>query len=182
MSGAFERVFSPAVIERFAQRLDFVTPALRERYDAVTASGPYPSEPSRARRLRIWRARRAAWEAYLDAADATGLLDDDLVARLTGDDEAGFRSATSEAMACWVLAGKLGLQVQPRPPGRKRRLLDLAAEGTVGTFRVEVKAPTEVPIPESGVWSGDDSAVLVDCLRQANEQFAEGVAPCVNVS
>jgi hypothetical protein len=176
MTGAFERVFSPAVIERFARRLDSVSPALRERYDAVTASGPYPSEASRARRLRIWRARRAAWEAYLDAADATGLLDEDLVSRLTGEHEPGFRSAIAEAMACWVLAGKLGLKVQPRPPGRKLHRLDLAAEGTVGTFHVEVKAPAEVPIPESGVWNGDDSAVLVDCLRQANEQFAEGVA------
>src|SRR5437899_7550003 len=43
-----------------------------------------------------FRALRAAWWAYIEHADAVGLLDDDLRQRLTSDDDDAFRGALAE--------------------------------------------------------------------------------------
>jgi len=172
---AIDDIFPPRVVAEYGRRLSRTKGLLRHRHAVLSVHGPYPSDPSAAFRLRCLRAERASWEAYVDAAAATGVLDDDLRGRLSGFDESGLRSALSECLACWLLAGKLGLKVTPRPPGRRRKLLDLRVEHPAGPFDVEVKAPkTEIP-EGTTVWCGNDAPALVGCLKDANEQFTEAV-------
>jgi hypothetical protein len=116
----------------------------------------------------------------LTAAFACGLFDGeygrDLRARLTGDDDNGFRSAIAECQACWFLSAVLKLPVRPRPEGRPGKLLDLLVEHPEGNLNVEVKAPyRERPSGPRAVWYGDDSDALVRCLEEANKQFAPKV-------
>lgn len=148
---------------------------LRRRYDVLTASGPYASDPHLRWKVMALRAEKAALEAYLDAARATDLLDDEMLGRLRGSDAHGYRSAVTECMACWFLAAKLGMRVGSKPDGRRGKRLDLSAvsELTEQALHVEVKAPS-VEIPPNRHWSGNDAGVLVQCLRAANEQFKEG--------
>ncbi|MBI4600914.1 MAG: hypothetical protein HY721_03040 [Planctomycetes bacterium] len=130
----------------------------------------------RVRRLRA--AHRAAWEGYLTAAHACGLLDgesrNDLRARLTGKDDAGFRSAMAECLACWFFAAKLGLPVEPRPSGRGGSVLELLIRLSDGDLHAEVKAPYR-ELPAGRIGYGDDSDALAKCLEQAEKQFAKGV-------
>jgi hypothetical protein len=148
------------------------TAALRRRYQVLTASGPLPPNRIMARFIRLWRAQRAAWEAYLDAAAACSLVDDDLRGRLRDKDGPNFRGAIAECCACWLLAGRLCFDVVPRPPGRNGKNLDMRVTTERGTFDVEVKAPACEP-PESGAWAGSDADLLVEALRKANTQFTD---------
>jgi hypothetical protein len=171
---AIDDIFSPQVLAEYERGLSRTKGLLRHRHAVLSAHGPYPSDPSAAFRLRCLRAERASWEAYVDAAAATGLLDDDLRGRLRGFDKSGFRSSLSECLACWLFAGKLQLKVTPRPAGRRRKVLDLRVEHLTRPFDVEAKAPkTEVP-EGTTVWCGNDAPTLAGCLKDANEQFAEG--------
>ena len=124
------------------------------------------------------RAERAAWEAYLVAAFSLGLFDEphgnDLRARLTGEDDNAFRAAMAECMVGWVLAGKLKLNVTPRPEGRRGHPLEYLVRNNSGGIRVEVKSPYR-PLPARGAWCGDDSDLLAAALKSANEQFDSGV-------
>jgi hypothetical protein len=151
------------------------TDELRRRYQVLTASGPLPPNRVMARFIRSWRAQRAAWEAYLDAASACSLLDDDLQGRLRDTDDVNFRGAMAECCACWLLAGRLQFEVAPRPPGRKGKNLDMRVSVGNGMFDVEVKAPAREP-PERGAWVGNDADLLVEALRKANAQFTDEVA------
>jgi len=171
---SMDDIFSAPMLAEFERRLPHTDGLLRHRYAVLSAHGPYPSDATAAFRLRCLRAERASWEAYVDAAAATGLLDDDLRGRLCGFDEAGFRSALSECLACWLFAGKLGLKVTPRPAGRRGQVLDLRVEHSAGPFNVEAKAPRTALPAGTTVWSGNDAQALVACLKDANRQFAEG--------
>lgn len=144
---------------------------LRRRHEVLTACGPYPRDPIARWRLRCLRAEKAALEAYLDAARACGLLDSDALTKLQGHDVDGYRAAVAECMTCWLLAGRLGLDVTAKPPGRGRKRLDMLARSTrvVQDIYVEVKAPF-VATPDDA-WSGNEASVLGDRLRKANEQF-----------
>jgi len=150
--------------------------ALGRRIDVLTAHGPYPTEPGQRARLRRLRAQRAAWEAYIDAAFACGMFSNtegnSLCAKLRGKDDESFRAAMAECMACWYLAGKLGLNVSPNPSGRKNCALDFHIWTADEDVLAEVKAPYRER-PEDGWW-GDDADILAQRLADANKQFEEG--------
>jgi hypothetical protein len=117
---------------------------------------------------------RATWANYLLGAEACGLLDDpDVIARLTGDDDDGFRSALAECAAAWFLK-ELGFGVKARPDPPQSRGVDLLGVLDELNVYVEVKAPY---VPRPTRWAGDDADVLVKCIKDAgNDQFKRGRA------
>jgi hypothetical protein len=168
MVAAIERVFDEDTLQRAARcRSDFAEQFLR----VLTAHGPSPSNPEKAELLREMRAKRAAWEAYLEAADVCGLLDQAMIQDLRSFDADQVRGALGEARACWFLAGKQRLGVSPRPPGRGAKRLDMHVCSPVAEFRAEVKSP----------FLGSDremircGPLLESKLDEANKQFARGV-------
>lgn len=178
--GAIEQVFPAEVIARLFA--DSRRPNRRDRYygarhrhEILTARGEFPSERDRWYEIRQRRAERAAWDAYLEAAADTGVLDDDVIARLRGDDEDHVRSALTECMVAWLFARRLGLQLTARPLGRGARRPEFLVEHPATPFRAEVKAPKEEEAPE-GVWCGNAAPKLEACLFEASKQFAAGVA------
>lgn len=173
---ALETVFDEDFIRRLRRKAGQTgDKKLQLRYQVLLASGPLPDDPVMARHVRIRRAQKAAWEAYLDAAAACGLLDADLMGRLRDFSEDNARGAMAECLACWLLAGRLRLAVQPRPPGRDGCRLDLRVTDRDG-FNVEAKAPAR-ELPEgTRTWSGNDADVLVECLKEANRQFTDDTA------
>ena len=136
---------------------------VRERHLVVTCSGP---EPSRAR----W-ARRSAWAAYLRAAERCGLLESpDVVARLVGTDDDGFRSALAECLATWFFAVRRRVSVRPNPAPKTKKNFDLLLEGAGAmSLNAEVKAPY-VPLSNRS-WAGDDAAVLRESIEKAGTQL-----------
>jgi hypothetical protein len=144
----------------------------------LTASGPVPSDAGAAAWLEIYRYNKVALDTYLSAAYAVGLLDGEsgkeLCARLASPDDANFRSAKSECMAAWFLAGKLRLEVKPRPTGRPGHPLEFGLEADGIEIHAEVKAPRRDV--SNDVWSGDDSDLLQRAVESANKQFRHGVA------
>lgn len=172
-------VFTPEVINKW-QRLCNPSEDLQNRLDVINACGPYPSDRSKAANIRYRRAYKAAWDTYLFAAFACGMFNgnkrNDLLARMQSIDDNDFRSAMSECMACWFLAGKMKLSVNPVAPGRKRRNLELQINLGNGVIGVEVKAPyIETPKPAPGqntsIWYGDDSRKIEQSISAANKQF-----------
>jgi hypothetical protein len=147
-------------------------PQLRYRLEVLTARGAYPPDCPDAARVMMLRAHRAAWEAYLDAAASSKLLDEDLLSRLRGIDDTIFRSAMAECLACWYLAGTLGLRVEGRGEGRPGKLPDFRVIEASGEVTAEVKAPYQEP-PQNRTWSGDGTDLLAATIDEANRQFAK---------
>lgn len=172
---SLKTVYDASVMQRLTQ-VTQPPEDLLFRINVLQASGPRPSDAETSVNLRKWRAVKAAWEAYLDAAFACGMFDGtdgkDLRARLTGTDANTFRGAMAECMACWFFVGRLGLQVSPRPPGRKGRNLDLGVIVDNLCICVEVKAPHR-ELTEDVHW-GDDSDIIARCLDDAQKQFNAG--------
>jgi hypothetical protein len=133
----------------------------------LTAHGPLPSDEHVANAVRHWRASLAAWDTYVEAASACGLLNGvagaDIIARLRSINDDDFRSAMSECMACWFLAGKLGFHVTGAATTSAGRLPDLRAQKGDWDLVVEVKAPYKpllwgdcpqlIPIDDAMHWS-----------------------------
>jgi hypothetical protein len=169
-------IFAPEVFERLASRQD-PSQNLQYRLDVLTASGPVQSDPCQIERVSKLRKKRAAWDTYLTAAYAIGLFDgpsgQDLRSRLQSPDEDNFRSAISECLAAWFLAGRCRLPVEPRPIGRPRHPLELCTQHPDGEIHVEVKAPHRRVVKT--VWIGDDSDLLQQALESANKQFRDDV-------
>jgi hypothetical protein len=164
-------IFTPQVINtlrRVQNPSDFLVFRLR-----VLAAGGLNSSTWPGQALRAYK---SAWEVYLFAAFACGLFADphgaDLRARLTGSDDENFRSAMSECLAAWYLAGRLKLRIEPRPEGRPGRPLEFVIKFPDGDINVEVKAPHR-PVTGDPGW-GDDSDSLQSVLHTANKQFEGG--------
>jgi hypothetical protein len=156
------------------------SPELAFRLQVVEAHGPYPCDPQKADSLRSLRALKAAWETYLCAAFASSMFvgekGKDLLGRLRGMDDDGFRSAMAECMVCWFFAGRMRLPVTPNAEGRGSRNLEFRIITGDGGIGVEVKAPfREAPMPLPGkstaCWVGDDADKITQCLEAANRQF-----------
>lgn len=190
---ALERVYDAATLANYVEYLAVKPPPpeashVRWRLDVLTAHGSAPSDPDAARQLKRRRARRAAFETYVEAANLCGLLDANMVGRLRSVEERNFRSALSECVACWVFAGMLGYGVSPREGGgRPGKQLEFAVTAPADSFVVEVKAPT-VERPAGNSWSGDDAHVLEAALKDAASQFGKGtknvlvIAPSLRTS
>jgi hypothetical protein len=173
-------IFTRDVLDRLAA-LNSPTPQQSMRLRVLTTRGPLPDGAHRDLLTTVQhdRALRAAWDAYLTAAFACELFEPphgaDLQQRLTGTDDDNFRSAMAECMACWFIAGKLGLKVTPRPAGAAGKIPDLCIERDDGNITVEVKAPYRAPLAPSYVgFVRDDSHVLAATVDEANKQFAKG--------
>ena len=178
-SDPLREVFTGDILNAW-RRASAWSDALKLRLQVVEACGPYPSDPSTADKLRSLRAIKAAWEAYLFAAFAcemfTGEKGKDLLARLRGINDDGFRSAMAECMTCWFLSGRMKLPVNACAPGRAAKNLEMRIVVEAAEIGVEVKAPfREAPKPPPGkstvCWVGDDAAKVARCLDSANKQF-----------
>lgn len=169
---SLKAVFTPDVLRRWSTTRK-PSEHLRDRLNAIAAHGPWPSEPSAARRLRLLLARKAAWDTYLRAAFACGMFEgpkgNDLRARLTGISDSNFRSAMAECLSCWFLAACAGFTIFPEAPGRQNKTLEMRAVRNEQQINVEVKAPF-CERPER-VWCGDDSDKIAQALASANRQF-----------
>lgn len=182
-SEPLREVFTPSVL----QRLDSIkskSKYLKERLNVVRASGSYiktNEDFETNRTLGALRAKRAAWDVYLTAAYVCGLMDGesgrDLLGRLRDSDDHNFFGAIAECMACWFLSGKLGLVVSPRPPGRKKKELDMQIHTSNEYISVEVKSAfVELHDDPEDIWeSGDASDALAGHLSAANKQFRDDV-------
>jgi len=164
-------IFTPKVIDAL-RRIENPSDFLDFRLRVLAAGGPssatWPGQSL--------RAYKSAWEVYLFAAFACGLFEDphgaDLRARLTGSDDENFRSAMSECLVAWYLAGRLRLRIQPRPEGRAGHPLEFVIKLPDGDINVEVKAPFRQIT--GAAWWGDDADLLQSALRTANKQFEAG--------
>ena len=148
---------------------------MRFRLEVLEACGPEPTDQILARQLRMRRAKKAAWEAYLTAAYSCCMFDgtegNDLKASLTGIGDDNFRSAMAECMACWFFAGSLKFNVIPKPCGRNRKKLDLLVRHNGLEINIEVKAPYWGETVDLNL--GIDSERFAQCLKKANTQFSD---------
>lgn len=164
-------IFTPEIVQKL-RRVRRPTALLDFRLQ-VLAAGGLNSHSDTGQALRAYK---AAWEVYLLAGFACGLFEGihgaDLRARLTGTDDDNFRSAMSECLAAWYLAGKLKLPIGPRPQGRPGHPLEFVIKLPDGDVNVEVKCPHRPITTEA--WWGDDSDLLQRALHTANKQFEAG--------
>jgi hypothetical protein len=172
-SDPIRAVFTEDVVRRW--RTARPTESLRDRLFALSASGPMPNDPDMVENVRFGRARKAAWDVYLEAAFACGLLaephGEDLMARLRDTNDDNFRGAMAECLAAWFLAGKLRLNVSARPTGKDDRPLELLVGVPGGDVHVEVKAPLREADYDAGARWVDDSDILARCLQDASKKF-----------
>jgi hypothetical protein len=153
------------------------TGELLHRLRVLSACGPDPSDPRRVYELCCLRAEKAAWEAYIFTAYGCGMFEgdrgNDVRERLTGKSSDGFRSAIAECEACWFLAGRMRLPLDPNTPGRDGRKLDMQILVDGQDVGVEVKAPFRAP-PSERFSLGDNSDKIADAIKSAYEQFDGG--------
>jgi hypothetical protein len=171
----FAEVFPPEVREIFRAS---ESKEVLLRLEIIEACGPEPSDSFKQGHLRNLRKRKAAWETYLRAAFVIGLFHGpsgkDLLSRLRSTNEANFRSGMAECMVAWFLTGKLGFELEPRPLGKETRTLEFLIKRPDGNnISTEVKAPCRIILDDTR-W-GDDSDLLQDALKKANQQFRKGV-------
>ena len=170
--GSVHDILNSVLDEGVIERLKTVaqpTEQLKHRIEILTASVSKVPKSS----LHAWK---RAWADYVAAGSTCGMFDGDdgneLLSRLRGSDDDGFRSAIAECFACWFFAKRLQLPLFPRPHGRPGRRLEFEVRLPTGPACVEVKAPYRKP-PQTRVWSGDDADKLANCLNEANKQFAK---------
>ena len=174
-SDALASVFTAEVLAKL-RRACRDSEELQFRLEVLTACGPYPSDPRKAERLRLRRARKAAWEAYVGAAYACGLLGgprhDEIAGRLTSTNEEDFRSAMAECLACWFFTAKLGLAVRPADSVSSGKVPDLLVVLDSQKIHVEVKAPFRKWTLEP--FRGGETDILQHRVEDAKQQLPEG--------
>lgn len=166
-------VFSEETKQRWAERN---TPNVQWRLRVLGASGPYPSDSTRANEIRCLRAKKAAWDTYLYTAFACGMMNDergaDILARLRSNADDDFRSGIAECLACWFLAGRMRYALDPIAVGRDGRNLDMRILIDNVDVGVEVKAPYRER-PVKGGWTGGESDKIAQSMDAANKQFRD---------
>jgi hypothetical protein len=171
---AISRLYTPKVLSRLASiqraappREDAAADSVRQRH--IIFSG----EKLTGHAMRV---RRAAWWMYLEHAAAVGLLDEeDFRQRLVDVDDENFRGALAECLVSWFFSKRLGVELRRHSGGGARHADFEGADD----LRVEVKAPY-VPVP-GPAWSGDDAAVLRQCIQNAGGQFKKNMVNVVVV-
>lgn len=168
-----DEVFDSACREGWLRQF---SPELGGRLDVLVARDrPSDDEP--------WlpvlenRARRAAWESYLNVAKRLGLFDGEngreLLGRFRSLHAASFRSALSECLVAWFLSYEARLNVRSRASGQNRSVIDLAIILSNGSVNVEVKAPL-IEHPVGDVFWRNDEPVFRKALSKSARQFAAG--------
>lgn len=178
-------VFTREVMNGLRRRSS--SPGLCRRLEILTARGPDTDSlnPWVHDQIRRDRARRAAWDTYVEAAYVAGLFDGErgreLLGNLRSPEEDQFRAAMAECHVAWLLAGPFRLQVRPPESGRNGTLLDLLAIAEDADLHIEVKAPrvSELGYPEISqqahfVDFDSPSSKLGRVLSNANRKFEEG--------
>src|SRR5437870_2373189 len=111
------QVLVPEVLDAWCEEAAFAS--VLDRLEVLSACGPVPSASPTSwaaiGRIRALRARRAAWEAYLDAAAACDVINHGRLARLRGVPDDDFRTAVAECLAVWFFAGWLRWNILPQP-------------------------------------------------------------------
>jgi hypothetical protein len=162
-------IFTPDVVASW-RRMPNPTESVKLRLKVVGSGGLNPNFPN-----RPYPAYKAAWERYPFAAFACGLFQGphgkDLRARLVAPSDDNFRSALSECLAAWYLAGRLHLPLRPRPAGQGQRVLEFIIEHVGGNINVEVKAPNRAIRANAEFFCGGDEDLLESALDHANRQF-----------
>jgi len=149
--------------DKLTMRIEIVGGVASSRWNAVN-------------RQRIL-AHRRAWEAYLRVANECGLLDGEngkeLVNRLRSRGDDDLRSSMAECLVCWYCHKRLNLPVEPKPPGKGKKQLEMLVKHPDGDLNVEVKAPLRETAAKT--WRWNDADALEKCLRKANKQFRKGL-------
>lgn len=170
-----DEIFNGDVIDRLKNKKES-SESVSFRLNVLTASGPDTTNEQALWNVPMFRAYRAAWDTYLYAAFASGLFEGsegvELRGRLTCLDDHGFRSAMAECIACWVFCGKFKMGIVPRPLGQKGKKLEFIAKSQCQNLHIEVKSPYRKK-PDRG-WSGDDSDLIKNCLKESAKQFQKG--------
>lgn len=173
MADSLKAVFTPEAIVRLEAHAGPDHP-LQERQSAqsmlkmlVVRGGE-----RRTRESHLLRATRAAWESYLDAALAGGLLEGrggkDRLERFRQGHPDQIWAALAECMAYWYFAGHLGFRVAPIEPGQAKTP-DFALTLPDGSeVAIEVKAPISL--------SGDDGFNIVGYAQIAAKRM-QGAIP-----
>jgi hypothetical protein len=176
MADVLDELFKADDIARFRARIN-PSRALTQRIDVLTAA-EMPDAPLSDRSWqRVLLATRAAWVDYVSSMRIAGLLDADVVGRLMGVDDDGFRSALAECLTSHFLTRILGLEIFGRREGRPGTAIDFGVRRGDGDISLEVKSPFRER-PAGTMWSNDYAHILQPALDEANRQFAEG---CRNV-
>jgi hypothetical protein len=145
------------------------TPELSQR--CAVLRGPLAADgadPSDIYRAKKHAALRDAWRTWVNAADASGLIDDNLRGRLRGGDPDNFHGGMAECLAAWFFVERLSCKIRPRVPGRSGSVLEFSAERDGIECDVEVKCSMSKP------FVFDSYDVLEKDLRDANKQLCEG--------
>ena len=135
-SGCSGRRFDDAVLNRLA--------TLRGATTARASASPFSPHAtcfpngSPLGQLRHRRAKRSAWDVYLTAAAAVGLLDDDSRSDSAATMTTGF-AAPSWSAARRYLTGVLGLKISGRGQGRPGKSPDFHVVTPNGELTAEVK-------------------------------------------
>jgi hypothetical protein len=167
-----DEIFTADSIERLRNHKSPSEKLIR-RIDILTAKEDPKAELCERIGQRVRLAYRTAWASYVAAMRASGTLDADVLARLTGPGDADFRSAMSECLTCHLLSQRLRLNVFGRPGGRSGKVIDFGVRLDDGDVNIEVKSPFAEK-PNAAVWVGDHAHHLEPTLDEANKQFAKG--------
>ena len=171
-----DHIFTPETISAWEmQYARKPSQNLHFRLEVLKAHGPYPVDLAGMNRLREFRAWKAAWETYLYSAFACGRFEGEkgleLRGRLTSADDDDFRSAISECLTCWFLAGQMKFPINPTAPGRNGKMLDMNIALDDGDVGIEVKTPFREPLKDAGFV--DDSDKIDQSVQSANRQFSD---------
>jgi hypothetical protein len=185
MSDVLRDIFTDEIVERLGKCGANLPSAEFRRRVLSLPDEPIGQHHPAACERQLYESVRERWKRWIASAISAGLFQGshgaELRNRLTGIDDDGFRSALAECMTCWALSSELGLQVQPRPSGRRGRVLEFAVRTSQGEIDFEVKSPrlrssTHFgPEPEGSPVATDvycAALAMRAALRYANRQFA----------
>jgi hypothetical protein len=178
-----DAIFTADAIRDLAQHSNR-SAEIKFRLDVLNSHRIRSSSPAEALALADLEGKRALWQRWLHAASSCGLFvgkdGNDLLSRLRGRDDNGFRSALAECMVCWAFSDDLGLRISPRPQGRDGSVLEFLVQAPSQEMNVEVKSPRnldELANPDGGaVDVSAPAAALARALDKAAKQFNERIA------
>ncbi len=160
-----KKIFNEEVISKW-KRLASKGNTIIFRLEVLSACGPDPLDTRRRRWNKTQRARKAAWEAYINAADQLGFLDNDRISRLRSDRDSDFRGAMAECLAIWYFHVIIG-QVLSKHSKR-----EFQCSFRNSAINVEVKSPiSDLVSTNQARFAGNDSQLIQNTLKLACKQL-----------